>query len=358
MAKINLIKKISVRFLKAPLIQPFRTALGQHETLENLIFTLELNDGTKGYGEAAVAQHITGETLQGTERNLKVVGESLIGQDVSDYLSICAPLHERLSGNKCALAAIETALFDALTRQIGIPLWKMFGPKPQRLVSDITIVIADLKETEEAVKKYYKQGFRRFKVKIGKDEDLDLKRVIAVKRLGRGGKIILDANQAFSAEQTIKFVKRLEKSGVHPILLEQPVPKDDWDGLKKITRSLRIPVCADESVRSLKEALQAVRQKAVKAINVKITKTGIIESREIALLAKANGLKLMISGMMESKLAMTASAHLAAGLGFFDYIDLDTTFFIKNGNKNNPYLNSRGVYDLSKVKAGIGITPL
>jgi L-alanine-DL-glutamate epimerase-like enolase superfamily enzyme len=62
----------------------------------------------------------------------------------------------------------------------------------------------------------------------------------------------------------------------------------------------------------------------------------------------------MIGGMLESSLAMTTSAHLAAGLGCFKYIDLDTPFFLKEGVKN-PYLNSRGIYDLQKVKAGIGI---
>jgi len=95
----------------------------------------------------------------------------------------------------------------------------------------------------------------------------------------------------------------------------------------------------------------------VHIINVKLMKCGLFEAREIALLAQANGIKLMIGGMMESSLAMTASAHLAAGLGFFDYVDLDTPFFIKDGLNKNPYLSKRGVYDLKKVSSGIGITP-
>ena len=64
----------------------------------------------------------------------------------------------------------------------------------------------------------------------------------------------------------------------------------------------------------------------------------------------------MIGGMMESNLAMTTSAHLAAGLGCFDFIDLDTPFFIKGEVNRNSYLSVDGVYDLSKVKAGIGIS--
>jgi L-alanine-DL-glutamate epimerase-like enolase superfamily enzyme len=65
----------------------------------------------------------------------------------------------------------------------------------------------------------------------------------------------------------------------------------------------------------------------------------------------------MISGMMETSLAMTASAHLAVGLGGFTYIDLDTPFFIKDGRRGNPYLSPSGVYDLARVQAGIGVVP-
>lgn len=352
---ISRIVKMQIYSLNAELIQPFTVATGSHTALENIVVALEFADGTKGLGEAAIAHHITGETFHQTRQNLKSVGERLLGQDAAGYLNISAQLHEMLPHNKCALAAIESAMMDALTRQWGMPLWKFFGAVPQKLVSDITVVIAEPSETEIAVKSFYRQGFRRFKVKIGKDMDADLKRVLTVHRLTKESKMILDANQGYTAEQMLKFLRLLKGKKITPVMLEQPVAREDWEGLKKITRSCKIPVCADESVRSLAEAVKAVQEKAVTAINVKFTKSGLFESREIALLAKTFGLKLMISGMMESALAMTAGAHLAAGMGCFDEIDLDTPFFIKGGVAHHPCLNSRGVYDVAKIKAGIGI---
>ena len=354
---MTVIKNISTALLKAPLQQPFRTARGDHNSLENVLFAIELGDGTKGFGEAAVATHITGETIEQTTRNLKLVGRSLIGRDASDYLKISAQLHEQLLLNKCALAAIETALVDALTRQKKIPLWKFFGKRSRKLKSDITIVIGDLKETEDSVLTYFKQGFRAFKVKIGRNEDLDYERVLAVKRLAPRAAIYLDANQGYSAEQTLRFLKRLEEANVRPDLVEQPVPCEDWEGLKKVTRSTKVPVCADESARSLADVIKIIKHKAAPVINIKLTKTGIFESHAIALLARSKGIKLMVGGMMETSLAMTASAHMAAGLGGFDFIDLDTPFFIKDAIKRNPFLNSRGIYDFKTAKAGIGITP-
>jgi L-alanine-DL-glutamate epimerase-like enolase superfamily enzyme len=131
----------------------------------------------------------------------------------------------------------------------------------------------------------------------------------------------------------------------------------DWEGLKKVTRESKICVCADETSSSLADAVRIIKEKAAGAINVKLMKTGLVHAFEISRLAHAAGVKLMIGGMMESNLAMTASAHLAAGLGYFDFIDLDTPFFIKGEAARNPYLSSQGIYDLSKVKTGIGITP-
>ena len=351
----TIIKSFSVWPLRTPLNQSFRTALGEHKTLDNLLFTITLEDKTIGAGEAAVATHITGETIERTKLNLNIIGQSLLGSDVRDYLKISKKLHERLKGNACALAAIETALMDALTRHLKIPLWKIFGEKPRKLQSDITIVIADLKETESSVRKYLRRGFRAFKVKIGRDEDLDCKRVLVVKKCAPKSDIYLDANQGYTATQTLQVVKYLKARGVQVSLLEQPVPREDFEGLKRVTRLAGVPVCADESARSIEDVERIIKEKAAQVINIKLMKTGLVQGRKIALLARAHGLDLMIGGMMESSLAMTASAHLAAGLGCFKYIDLDTPFFLKKGFQRNPFLSSRGIYDLSKVKAGIGI---
>ena len=351
------IQKIQVLPLQALLIQPFRTALGSHDTLDNLLFVLTLADGTKGYGEAAVATHITGEKLSVTRRNLQTAGHWLVGQDVRDALPISRALHERWDNNPAMIAAVEMALFDALTRQFGCPLWRLFGPRCRKLRTDITIVIADLAQTQDAVRRFYRKGFRQFKVKIGRDFDLDVARVAAVRKLAPKAVIYLDANQGFSVATMLKFLKVLQRLKIRPALLEQPVPRADLEGLKKISRSAGIPVCADESARSLKDVVAVIRAKAASVISVKLMKSGLVEAAAIARVAQAAGLKLMISGMMESPLAMTASAHLAAGLGYFSYIDLDTPFFIRGNAAGHQYLSSRGVYDLSSVRKGVGIIP-
>lgn len=350
------VTRAEVRPLQARLVQPFRTALGDHNTLDNLLFVLRLGKD-EYYGESAVASHITGESVAGTRRNLETAAQWLTGKDIRDYLSISAQMHERWGKNPAMIAAVETAFFDALSSWLSIPLWKLFGDRCRTVKSDITIVIAGLAETQESVRRLSRQGFRIFKVKVGRDFDLDIKRVEAVVKIAPRSTIYLDANQGFSAAQMLKFLKILKNKRITPALLEQPVPCADFDGLKKVTRSTDIPVCADESARSIPDVVKVIKEKAADVVNIKFMKTGIVHSLEIMRLARANGVGLMIGGMLESSVAMTASAHLAAGTGAFKYIDLDTPFFICDDASRNPHLAGNGVYDLANVKKGIGIKP-
>jgi L-Ala-D/L-Glu epimerase len=352
-----IITSTDIKPLRAPLLQPFRTSLGVHEALENILFSVTLNNGIQGYGEAAIAPHITGETVKATFRNLEKARVLCEGRKVEYFEQISEHLHQVFPKNAAAIAAVETALLDAFTRDKKIPLWRYFGTSARVLKSDITLVLCDLKETQRSVKKFYGWGFRAFKVKIGHDLDLDLKRLLAVKKLAPGSSVTVDANQGYSVEEILKFLDLLKKNNVRINLLEQPVKKNDWEGLREISRSTSVLVCADESVGTLKDAQKAVKFKLAPVFNIKIMKCGLLHAAAIARLARKNKIKLMIGGMMETSIAMTASAHLAAGLGCFDYIDLDTPFFIKNAAKRNPFLSGDGRYTLKHVKAGIGIGP-
>jgi len=222
----------------------------------------------------------------------------------------------------------------------------------------MTVVLGDVAEAEIAARDILQRGIRAFKVKIGRDFDRDLKRVAVIARLAKRCPIYLDANQGFTAAQTLKFLKELAWLKIRPALVEQPVPKEDWEGLARVTREGKVLVCADESVSSLRDAMRLIKTKAAGAINVKFAKTGVSEAYEIACLAKRNGIKLMIGTMMETPLAATAAAHLAAGLGGFDFIDLDAPFFMAENVTRGNFVTRSGIYDLRKVKAGIGVRPV
>ncbi len=352
--------------IRSPLVTPFRIATGQHDELANVFFRIRTSDGIRGYGEAAVATHITGETVEATLANLQAAAAALKGCHIDSAEEVCREFYPGFAGNHAGLAALEMALLDVSSRVRGIPMYQLFPPawghEPMLgFATDITIVIGSPEEAREAARKFAAQGFTAFKIKIGRDEELDLSRILAVREIAPGSKLILDANMGFSPDRMLAFLDRLDQCGARPVLLEQPVPKHDWDGLAAITAALAgsgTLVCADESVGSPADARRAIDAGAVSAINIKFMKSGIIEGAEIARLASSHGIPLMLGAMMESALSITASAHFAAGLGCFAFIDLDTTFFINGDLSRSPYLDDSGRFDLRRAGPGIGVEPI
>jgi len=352
--------------IRAPLVTPFRIATGQHDELENVFLRLRTSDGVYGYGEAAVATHITGETVATTLANLQAAAAALQGRRIEAPEEVCREFSPAFEGNHAGLAALEMALLDVVSRMQGVPFYRLFAPAAATqepllsFATDITIVIGSLDEARAAARQFAGWGFKSFKIKIGRDEALDLSRIQAVREIAPDSLLILDANMGFSADRMLAFLDRLDTFGARPVLLEQPVPKHDWDGLAAITRALAgsgTLVCADESVGSLADARRAIDNGAVSAINVKFMKSGILEGAEIARLASSQGIRLMLGAMMESALAITASAHFAAGLGCFEFMDVDTTFFLKGELAHSPYLDGCGRFDLHRAGHGIGVEP-
>jgi len=351
--------------IQAPLVTPFRIATGQHDELANVFLRLRTSDGVYGFGEAAVATHITGETLEATLANLQTAASALRGRTIGNVEAVCREFAPAFADNHSGLAALEMALLDVSSRVQGIPFYRLFTPVAAlqpllNFATDITIVIGSVEEARAATRLFAARGFNVFKIKVGRDEELDLKRVLAVREVAPGCDLVLDANMGFSADRMLAFLDRLAANGARPVLLEQPVPKNDWDGLTTITAALAgsgTLVCADESVGSLAAARRAIDSNAVSAINIKFMKSGILEGAEIARLAASQGIRLMLGAMMESALAITASAHFAAGLACFDYIDLDTTFFLSGDLAHSPYLDDRGRFDLGHAGPGIGVEP-
>jgi L-alanine-DL-glutamate epimerase-like enolase superfamily enzyme len=169
--------------------------------------------------------------------------------------------------------------------------------------------------------------------------------------------LLLDANQGYGPKQSLELVRRLRARGARPVLFEQPAEADDFDGLRRFHRLCGVPVAADESLRGRRDALELVRRGGAQVLNLKLQKMGVLEAWDCALIARAAGLGLMAGGMVETPLAMGAAAHLAAGLGGVEFVDLDTPLWLAKNPTRGPGFGRGGVYDLSRVRAGVGVVP-
>ena len=166
--------------------------------------------------------------------------------------------------------------------------------------------------------------------------------------------LLLDANTGFTVEETLDVLAQLRRSGIEPVLLEQPVAREDWEGLERLAKEAGVPIVADESCQSPQDAIRIVKDKLAQVINIKIAKCGVVQAMEIVTIAQANGIGLMIGGMVETRIAMGFSAHFAAGLGGFDWIDLDTPLLLAEDPVSGGYTADGPCYQLDVGSYGHG----
>ncbi|WP_139556850.1 dipeptide epimerase [Methylotetracoccus oryzae] len=314
--------------LDAPLQAPFTIASSRVDSVRNVAIAVHLAGGAVGWGEAPTLPPVTTEDQPMALSAARSVAEWLTGRDAAAWRSISEELNERLPNRASVRAGIEMALLDALARQAGMPLYQWFGGRDRELVTDITIPICPNDEAERLAAEYRARGFSTIKVKIGLDTGEDIARLTAIRRGHPGCRLVMDANEGYTADQALAVLAELRRAGIEPALLEQPVPREDWDGLGRLAREAGVPVAADEACRCPADALRILRGSMAQVINIKMAKCGVVQALEIAALARTAGIGLMIGGMVETRLAMGFSAHFAAGLGGFEWIDLDTPLLL------------------------------
>jgi L-alanine-DL-glutamate epimerase-like enolase superfamily enzyme len=332
------IVKVEIWPVLIPTTTPFVVATGRLDQTHNLFVRVTLHSGTWGIGEIAPFPDITGEEVSSSLAVAKDLAKQLLGQPVSCFRKISRLLAEMAPTFPAARCGLETAVVDALCRGAGIPLWTLWGGADVRKrETDITIPICDLEQNLALAQHWHSQGFQIFKLKVGKNLEEDIQRIEALHQHFPKVRFILDANQGFKEDDVLRLMKNLTLIQDHILLLEQPIHKDDSAGMLSLRQSLQVPIAADESVSTLEEAQDVIRQEAADFINIKITKSGLIQGLDIATLARTSGIPLMIGGMLETRIAMGCSWSLVLGLGGFEILDLDTPLLLSKDPVSGGY---------------------
>lgn len=323
------ITKVQIWPIDVPLTDPFVVATGRRLTIQNLLARVTLKSGARGYGEMAPFPEVGGEDRDACQRAVEPLANAMLDQPALRYKRIVRLLQEMAPSHPTTRCGLETALLDALCRHLDIPLWGFLGGADVReRETDITIPITTLDRTVALARGWYQRGFRLIKTKVGADLEQDIRRLEALHRTFPDLSLIADVNQGFTEKEGRFFVKEVRRFGGDLVLLEQPVARDDLDGLAALRRETGVPVVADESVRSLQDARTLVRKEAADVINIKIMKSGLFEAMDIAGFTRAAGLRLMIGGMVETRVAMGCSFALALGTGGYEFLDLDTPLLL------------------------------
>ena len=267
---------------------------------------------------------VTGETPDGVLKAImEGVGPSIKGSDPLRPAMLLERLSPTLQSHPTAMAAVDMALCDILGKRSNLPLWRLLGGFRDHITTSVTIGILPEKETTERAKQLVAAGFKSLKLKGGIDVDSDIGRVLKVREaIGDKIKLRFDANQGFTVEDSLKFVKQTRRARLE--LIEQPTPRDQLDMLGRVTRGVSIPVMADESLMTLRDGFRIARRGLADMVNVKLMKVGgIWEALQINAVARSAGLEVMVGCMDEAALSIAAALHFALARPNVLYADLD-----------------------------------
>lgn len=352
--KITRVEAVAV---KLRLEQPYTIAYETVESVENVFLRIETDTRFAGLGCAAPDLQVTGETSATVLAAIRdVIEAELRGSDPLRLTMLLERLREPLLLQPSARSAVDMALHDILGKRAGLPLWKVLGGFRERIRTSITIGILPVDETIQQARGWVRQGFTSLKIKGGLDVDADVERLLRVREeVGRKIELRFDANQGYTVEQTLDLVKRSKRA--HLELIEQPTPKEQLDLLGRVTSEVALPVMADESLTSLRDAFRLARRGLVDMVNVKLTKVGgIAESLQINAVAKAAGLEVMVGCMDESAFSIAAGLHFALARPNVVYADLDGHIGLVN-DPASAAVWLRDGYLFPTGSPGIGLDP-
>jgi len=321
------IKDISIGLAQIPLIKPFKTALRTVNTLECILVKITTKSGLVGYGETAPTKAITGDTKESIVEVINFLKPYIIGQNILDFNHILATLHNSIEFNFSAKSALEIALYDIFSQANKLPLFRHLGGSKKFFKTNNTISLNPtdimIKDSLEAIE----HGFTSLKIKLGQDYKEDIDRVLKIhKAIGDDISLKLDANQGWNPQDSVSFLNTIESKNIKIDLIEQPVQRYDIEGLRYIKDKTSIPLMADESVFSPKDAITILEAGAVDIINIKLDKCGgISKALQIADICEIYATPCMIGCMLEGAISVGAAAHVAsARSGIITMYDLDS----------------------------------
>ena len=304
---------IKTQIIKAPLKKPFKTALRRVDNLEDLVVTIYTESGLVGYGEGGATAVITGDIISSMVGAIEYIKPMLIGKTIEDFNSLLYIVANSIVHNSTVKSMLEIALYDLKAQSLKLPLYRFLGGSRTSFRTDITISLNSidkmLKESQEAID----LGYDILKIKVGKSISEDFEIIKSIAQTFPDITLRVDANQAWSPKECLYLLQRLEKLNIYPELIEQPVKANDFRGMRYIRERTVIPILADESIFSPKQAIEILELEACDYINIKLAKCGgVSNGLKIADIAELYGVKCMVGCMLEGAISVGASVHLAS----------------------------------------------
>ena len=320
------IKQVKIKHVEAiavslPMKKPVFMAGVEIRTADNVLVRIEADNGVVGWGEAASAPTMTGETVESMMAAIGYLAPAVEGRPAEDIAGTVAVMGHRMYANNAAKAAIEIALHDLVGRATGRPAYAILGARQRSRMPLLGVIgtgelSSDLREAERKMA----QGYAAFKIKVGIDKPLiDAERTRRICALiGRGALISSDANQGWSTDEAVQYVRAVADAGL--TFFEQPVQADNIAGMATVADAANsagnIAIGADESIHSLADVRRMHERRAARGVSLKTIKLGGMRGVMAAgHLCQELGLNVNVAAKTgESSIACAAAMHVAAVL--------------------------------------------
>lgn len=289
------------------------SSLGTHSVTRLVLLRLDTDEGISGIGEATVTPRWSGETAWGARAMIdRHLAPAVIGLPVDEVAAGLAAMEKAAWANPFAKSAIEMAMLDAWGKAAGKPVYELLGGAARDLAIPIRFSLAanPPELTAANAARRVEWGHRTVKVKVGLDPRADVARVRAVREaIGPDVHLTVDANGGWSVEDAVWVLTELREANL--LLAEQPVRREDLDGMAEVRRWVEVPVMADEGVFTLWDAEQALKKEACDIISVYPGKNGgITLSKQIAEMAAERGVRCAVGSNLELDPGTAAMCHL------------------------------------------------
>jgi len=297
------VQELTLRRVRLPLIRPYVLSYRTFTEFEPIIVEVRDSDGRTGWGEGHISPGSSSETREGGWAFCREYAAAIVGKDTAEAKSIVAT---HAAASKVAATALLTALemleghaLLRIDRQVRLPLLTPFNSLAP-------------KEIEDEVERRLKDGFRTFKIKVGKDADADIIRVRTIQRAIAGRATMrIDANRAYAEDDACHFAADLDPSGIE--LFEQPCDADDWEANASVARVSTVPIMLDEPICSLPDIKRAAGMHNVGFCKLKLKRFGGLDLlREALDLVRQLGMEPVLGDGLSSDIGCWMEACVAS----------------------------------------------
>ena len=318
----------TVYALRLPFVASFAHSAKERTFSDSIVVKVRDESGIEGFGEGAPREYVTGETQATALAHIagtlwpSVARRTLAPCSTADVLPEFVPdaSIEQTVSDGASRSAVELAILDVALRLKKLPMAHLIPPRRPTVCYSGVITAGSL----ETVARYARQmklvGLRHVKIKVGSGDDVERVRIVR-ETMGPEVSIRVDANAGWSFDQAVSKIRALSSFGI--VSVEQPLPRSMLAETAMLRREVEVPLMADESLVTMRDAEQLIEAKAADFFNIRISKCGgLARSYGLSKYAQQNGVRIQVGSQVgETAILSAAGRHLAAALDNVDFVE-------------------------------------